>query len=108
MGTLPINMQSKTKFPGSIFPSRQPLMQDSHRDLFLNDPMLHIAQFLKDGASDVKKELVSSYKIVAGARNNYERIEKVVDVIVSHKRAVAIGIICGAGLYSRVVISPEK
>lgn len=74
----------------------------------LPDPINSIAQVLKRNAADVKKDLVLCYRTITGARNSYERIEKTIDVLLAHKRSLAVGIICACGLYSKVAIHPEK
>lgn len=79
-----------------------------HLDLALPDPINSIAQVLKRNAEDVKKDLVLCYKTIANAKNSYERVEKTIDVMLTHKRSLAIGIICACGLYSKIAVHPEK
>jgi hypothetical protein len=63
---------------------------------------------LRKGVTDVRKDLVGCYKTVAGAKDNYDRIERVLDVLVSHKRSVAVGILCMGGLSSLYGRGPEE
>jgi hypothetical protein len=63
---------------------------------------------LKKGAVDVRKDLLGCYETVARAKNNFERMEHVLDMLVSHKRAIAVGILCTCGLLALYGPGPEK
>jgi hypothetical protein len=81
---------------------------DDSRNRDMNISIKSLKDALRKGVVEVRKDLVGCYKSVAGAKDNYDRMERVLDVLTSHKRSVAVEILCMCGLFSLYGPGPEE
>jgi hypothetical protein len=75
------------------------------KDLLFSFNGLDVA--VKKGVVNVRSDLVGFYRAMATAKDNYERMELILEAITSHKRTVAVGVLCTCGLYTAFATNPE-
>ena len=80
---------------------------DSVRSIVTKDIIESTVQSARYHANEARKDFLRCADMIITAKDNYERLDRAIDIVLNHKGTVAVAALGAYGLYSKSRMHPE-